>query len=216
MTKKKNKKIDNRPFAERHPRWNLLIGFLMFLIIIAGSFFFAKWLVVLIIELAGVLIKFVKKFVSTTDKVIVVAMITGSVSIVGVVISSIVAKIVDYRYKVKKFLYDKREEPYKQFVEMIYKVMEDTNKPETEKLSEQELLQMISEFSKGLTLWGSNRVVKKWLKYRKTSLEGEVSLWELEEIIYEIRRDIGLGRKMKRGNMLSLFINDVENLKNKK
>ena len=32
----------------------------------------------------------------------------------------------------------------------------------------------------------------------------------LEEIIYEMRKDVGLKRKMKRGNILSFFINDIE------
>ena len=58
------------------------------------------------------LVDFLKKFVSTADKVIIVAMITGMVSIVGVVFTSVIAKIIDYRYNVKKYLYDKREAPY--------------------------------------------------------------------------------------------------------
>ena len=57
---------------------------------------------------------------------IIVAMITGSVSIIGVVISSIIAKIIEYRYNVKKYMYDKRELPYEQFINMIYTIMEDT------------------------------------------------------------------------------------------
>lgn len=44
---------------------------------------------------------FLKEIVSTTDTVIIVAMITGSVSIFGVVMSSIIAKIVDYNFNVK-------------------------------------------------------------------------------------------------------------------
>lgn len=47
------------------------------------------------------LLNFLKKFVSTTDKVIIVAMITGMVSIIGVVFTSVIAKIIDYRYNVK-------------------------------------------------------------------------------------------------------------------
>ena len=92
---------------------------------------------------------FVENFVNTSDQVIVVAMITGAVSITGVVISSIVAKIVEYKYN----LYDKREEPYKQFVEMIYKIMEDSQKKDGEKMTEEEMTKMVSEFSIGLTLW---------------------------------------------------------------
>lgn len=142
-------------------------------------------------------------------------MITGDVSIVGVVISSIVAKIVDYRYNVKKYLYDKREEAYKKFIEMIYTIMEETQKNDSEKMSEEKMTKMVSEFSKGLTLWGSNRVVKKWLRYRKSSLNGGgvQTLLELEDIIYEIRKDVGQKKKLRQGDMLSLFINDVDKLK---
>lgn len=50
-------------------------------------------------------------------------------------------------------LYDKREEPYKQFVEMIYKIMEDSPKKDGEKMTEEEMTKMFSEFSIGLTLW---------------------------------------------------------------
>lgn len=140
--------------------------------------------------------KYVNNSVSTTDWVIVVAMITGVVSIVGVVISSIVEKIVEYKYNVKRYLYDKREEPYKQFVEMIYKIIDNSNKADNEKMTEEEMAHMVSEFSKGLKLWGSNRVVKKWLKYRQSSIEGNDNiLWDMENIIYEIRKDVVLGRR---------------------
>lgn len=140
------------------------------------------------------LVIFLKMFVSTTDKVIIVAMITGMVSIVGVVFTSVIAKIIDYRYNLKKYLYDKREIPYERFISIIYTIMEDTKKPVNEQMADFERIKMMSEFSKGLTLWGSNKVVKKWLKYRKASLENmspESSLLLLEDIIYEIRKDVG-------------------------
>lgn len=85
-------------------------------------------------------------------------------------------------------------------------------------MTEFEMNKMVSEFSKGLTLWGSNKVVKKWLKYRKASLENmdpEASLFLLEDIIYEIRRDVGQRKKLGKGDMLSIFINDMENLMKK-
>ena len=91
--------------------------------------------------------------------------------------------------------------------------MEDTKKSQKEKMSEDEMIQMISEFSKGLTLWGSNRVVRKWLKYRKNSIQGGTdSLLILEDILYEMRRDVGLKKRMKKGDMLSFFINDIDTL----
>ena len=177
---------NNQTFAEKHPKLNTLIGLILLSILCIGAVCLVKWIVFFIGDGLVAIKTFLKEFVNSTDKVIVVAMITGSVSIVGVVISSIVAKVVEYRFNVKKYLYDKREEPYKQFVEMIYAIMEDSKKPENERMSEKDMVKMVSEFSKGLTLWGSNRVVKKWLKYRKSSLQGNNKdvLIQMEDIIY--------------------------------
>ena len=49
----------------------------------------------------------------------------------------------------------------------------------------------------------SNKVVKKWLRYRKASLE---------DIIYEIRKDVGQRKKLGKGDALSIFINDIEKI----
>lgn len=205
-------------FAQKHPRTNFMIGLILMVIIVL----IAIWLIWFVFSSVGKGIKqfvsFLKKFVSTTDKVIIVAMITGMVSIIGVVFTSVIAKIVDYRYNVKKYLYDKREVPYEQFISMVYTIMEDTKKPEKEHMSEVEMAKMLSEFSKGLTLCGSNKVVKKWLKYRKASIANPNpdSLLLLEDIIYEIRKDVGQRKKLEKGDMLSFFINDIENLVRKK
>lgn len=91
--------------------------------------------------------------------------------------------------------------------------MEDTKKPENKRMTEEEINKKVSEFSRGLTLWGSNRVVKKWIKYRKNAAQNpdNENLFLLEQILYEMRKDVGLRRKMKKGVMLSFFINDIEN-----
>lgn len=207
------------PFEQKHPRINIMIGMISLVIIVL----IAIWLIYFVFSCLesglGQLLNFLKKFVSTTDKVIIVAMITGTVSIVGVVFTSVIAKIIDYRYNVKKYLYDKREIPYEQFISMVYAIMEDVNRPINKRMTEFEINKMVSEFSKGLTLWGSNKVVKKWLKYRKASLNSnnpENTLLLLEDIIYEIRKDVGQRKKLEKGDMLSFFINDVEKLVEKK
>lgn len=218
--KKDSRKTEEKmSFAQRHPRINFMIG-LALLVVFALILIWLVWFIFSCLG-SGIehLVSFLKKFVSTTDKVIIVAMITGMVSIVGVVFTSVIAKIIDYRYNVKKYLYDKRETPYEQFISIIYTIMEDTKRPANEQMTEFEKTKMLSEFSKGLTLWGSNKVVKKWLKYRKASLENmspENSLLLLEDIIYEIRRDVGQRKKLGKGDMLSIFINDIEKIIEKK
>ena len=109
-TKKNSVKAGEKaPFAQRHPRINFVIGLALLVILV----FVAILLIWLIFSCLGNgiehLVDFLKKFVSTTDKVIIVAMITGMVSIVGVVFTSVIAKIIDYRYNVKKYLYGKRQ-----------------------------------------------------------------------------------------------------------
>ncbi len=220
----KNRKKDSTktkerlPFSQRHPRINFLIG----LILLALIVLIIVWLIWFVFSSFGKgieqIVIFLKKFVSTTDKVIIVAMITGTVSIIGVVFTSVIAKVIDYRYNVKKYLYDKREIPYEQFISMVYAIMEDTKKPLNERMTESEMSRMVSEFSKGLTLWGSNKVVKKWLKYRKASMgqPNPENLLLLEDIIYEIRKDVGQCKKLGKGDMLSFFINDIEKLVGKK
>ena len=206
----KNEKVS---FAEKHPKLNTLFGLVLFLLLVAGGIYLLNLILVFLKNLFTTFGSFLSNFVSSTDKVIVVAMITGTVSITGVVISSIIAKIVDYRFNVKKLLYDKREVPYEQFIEMVYFIMEDTKKPENKRMTEEEINKKVSEFSRGLTLWGSNRVVKKWIKYRKNAAQNpdKENLFLLEQILYEMRKDVGLRRKMKKGVMLSFFINDIEN-----
>lgn len=212
---KENEKI---PFSQKHPRINSMMGLILFIVILL----IMVWLIWFVFSMlgkgVGQITNFLKNFVSTTDKIIIVAMITGTVSIIGVVFTSVIAKIVDYRYNVKKYLYDKREVPYEQFISMIYTIMENTKRPVSERMTESDISRMVSEFSKGLTLWGSNRVVKKWLKYKKASLSqpNADSLLLLEDIIYEIRKDVGLRKKLGKGDMLSIFINDVENVLGRK
>lgn len=105
-TKKDSAKVNEKlPFAQRHPRINFMIDLALLVIFVL----IVMWLIWFVFSCLGSgieqFVSFLKKFVSTTDKVIIVAMITGMVSIVGVVFTSVIAKIIDYRYNVKKYLY---------------------------------------------------------------------------------------------------------------
>lgn len=217
-SRKKNSVKEKTPFAQRHPRINFMIGLALLVILVLVVILLIWFIFSCLGNGIEHLVDFLKKFVSTTDKVIIVAMITGMVSIIGVVFTSVIAKVIDYRYNVKKYLYDKREIPYEQFISIIYTIMEDTKKPINKQMAESDKFKMMSEFSQGLTLWGSNKVVKKWLRYRKAAIENkspENSLLLLEDIIYEIRKDVGQRKRLGKGEVLSIFINDIENIINK-
>lgn len=123
-TKNGSVKLEEKaPFAQKHLRINFIIGLVLLVILVFAAILLIWFVFSCLGNGIEYLVDFLKKFVNTTDKVIIVAMITGMVSIIGVVFTSVIAKIIDYRYNVKKYLYDKREEPYGQFISIIYTIV---------------------------------------------------------------------------------------------
>ncbi len=174
------------------PIKDIILGVVLIVII---CYIFILFLGIVLENVGNLIIK-LNVIVSKMEVVVIVALITGSVSILGVVISSIVSKIIEYRQNTKRYLYSKKEEPYSEFIEMVYKIQENVNK--NKEYTEQEMLDDVFSFSKKLTLWGSNRVIRKWLDFRKKSQEENGNptdnLFILEDIIFEIRKDMGQKR----------------------
>lgn len=206
----------NDSFSEKHPIINTIISLLVFFLFLG----FAILIVCVIVKYLGIaskrIIEYLKDSVSKLDAVIIVALITGGVSITGVVLTSIVAKTLEFRQRRREYLYQKREQPYADFVGVVYKIQEAAKTKE--KYSQEEILADMMSFSEKLTLWGSNRVIKKWLKFRALSGDEEEPsnvLYIMEDILYAMRKDMGL-KKLKKGKLLSFFVNDLDSDKNEK
>jgi len=207
---------NKQPFSKRHPKWNLFIGFILLLTIIAliGG---AAYLVIKLLSLGIVkVVDWIASLSSTLDAVVVVALITGAVSIIGVIISSIVAKVIEYKHKRQEYLTQKREESYGEFVEMIYKLQ--TNGKNGYLYTQEEMMKDLSKFSRKITLWGSSKVVNKWVQFRENGTNPEKAannLFLLEEIMNVMRKDLGL-KKVQKGNLLAFFVNDIKQEMKKK
>lgn len=206
---KKGKITDTRPFSERHPRWNFFIGLLLFFGMIAGAIAIVYYAIKFISHIVSSFVDWISTVATTLDAVVIVALITGAVSILGVIISSIVAKSLEYRKARREYLAQKREKPYSDFVAMYYKIL--MSKKLGEEYSQEEMLKDMTAFSQELTLWGSNKVVRLWVDYRTkaTQLNGVDNLFQYEKILYEIRKDMGF-RKMKKGTLLKFVVNDLD------
>lgn len=208
--KKDKKAKDTRPFAQKHPKLNMLLGLL-----ILGGLFYLGWLLLKwgFGQLLGLIIS-LKAMAKTLDAVVLVALITGAVSIVGVIFTSVVSKVIDYKSSRRDYLAKKREIPYGEFVEMVYRVQQNTKNPGS--YSEEDMLSDLSKFSKQITLWGSPNVVNKWVAFRETGNKtGEQVLFQMEEIMNEMRKDLGL-KKVKKGNLLAFFVNDIKQVMKKR
>lgn len=194
-------------FAEKYPKMNMFLG--LVLIVAIGAFLI--WILKLLYNLIINGIIKLTDVASKLDAVIIVALITGVVSIIGVIISSVVAKIVDYRKSRQEYLTQKREKPYGEFVEMIYQVQKNAKEPGT--YTDKQMLEDLSKFSKQITLWGSSRVINKWIEFRENGADPEKAknnLFLMEEIMNDMRKDLGL-KKVQKGNLLGFFVNDIKN-----
>lgn len=158
------------------------------------------------------MLRWISSITSTLDAVVIVALITGGVSLVSVMISSIIAKRIEYKRNRQEYLAKKREIPYGQFVDMVYKIQSNVKAPDS--YTDEQMISDISQFSRQITLWGSSKVVNKWVEFREKSLNPAMAkdnLLILEEIMNEMRADLGL-KKAKKGRLLAFFINDVREL----
>ena len=199
-----------KSFTEKHPKLSIALGLLLLLfligIAIAVIFYAGKGMFIA----ANKAINFLKDAVSKLDAVIIVALITGGVSITGVVLSSIISKILEYKQRRREYLYQKREKPYACFIDVVYKMQESAKT--TQGYSQEDMIIDLRKFSKDLTLWGSNRVIKKWIKFRETSNKAITPpelLFVMEDIMFAMRKDMGL-KKMSKGKLLSFFVNDIK------
>lgn len=142
------------------------------------------------------------------DVAIVVALITGTISIMTVVVGGIASNNQRKQY----YLRQHRETPYQKLVEMVYKMMAKGKNPES--YSEEELLNDFNEFSQALTLWGSPKAIKQWNEWRKANTGGKPDpkelLYAMESIMMQLRADMGQKGGLKKGDLLRLFINDLD------
>lgn len=212
---------DKIPFAQKHPHLNVLMGLFMLILIfgigIAGLYICIKTLG------AGLTwgVSYLQSIVQNTDKVVVVALITGGLSVLSILISSTIGKIYEYRYNVKKYQYEKKETAYVEFINIYYDVLDKSRK--NLPVDGEDMILALNEFSKKLTLWGSNEVIKKWLKFRMRSITTDENpqdiLFIMEDIMFSIRKDLGNKRgmynKLKKGDLLAFVINDIHMLKKK-
>ena len=215
---KDTKKIDKQQasFAERHPKLNLLIALLL-LLFIAALIIGGVYLAIKLIG-SGVnsFTTWLSELSSKLDAVVIVALITGTVSLIGVVISSVISKSLEYKKARNEYLAHKREKAYGEFVNMVYKIQQNGKKPGS--YSEEEMLKDLYSFSQEITLWGSSNVVNKWVKFRENGLNPQAAyenLFVMEDIMNEMRKDMGL-KKVQKGNLLAFFVNDIkQTMKNK-
>lgn len=114
--------------------------------------------------------------------------------------------------KRNEYLRRHREEPYARLIAMFYDFQMQT-KLERD-IPQEELLERFNEFTKELTLWGSSKAIKAWGNWRVESAgkigDPKVLLFGMEEVLIQLRRDMGLRGGIAKGDLLRLTVNDID------
>ena len=145
---------------------------------------------------------------STLDSAIIVALITATVSIISYVSGSIVNSVM----RRNEYFRSHREKPYMSLISLFYDFQSQTMTKH--EFTQEELANKYYEFTKELTLWGSSKSIKAWGNWRtesaKHNLNPQELLFEMEKVLIQLRKDMGLKRGFKEGALLRLTINDID------
>jgi len=161
---------------------------------------------------------------SSIDAVIIAAMITGVVAIIGALVNSIMSyrtKCMEYRYieerekqQERRVKQEKMIGPYNKLISLILEILNAGK--QGKQMSEQEIQKRYKEFSIEVLLHGSNEVIAKWGAYRggvQSSQDPKEIMLGLEKVLYAIRVDLGFDTTgVAKGDILNLFMNDTESL----
>lgn len=148
---------------------------------------------------------------STLDAAIVVALITGCVSIVCVVAGAIANNRMTFSLKREEYLRSHREDAYKRLISIFTKVQKQSKTGE--KYSESEMLEDMYAFHEELMMWGSSKAIKMWSAWRIAAADNpspQDLLLNQEKIIIQLRKDMGQRGRLEAGDILKLFTNDVD------
>ena len=109
-----------------------------------------------------------------------------------------------------EFLRNRREKPYRKLIEINFKMLQKTNS--SEEYSSEEIMADFYEFGQELTLWGSAKAIKLWDDWRLAPNKGKADGKELlmENIVIQLRKDMGQGGRLAEGDILKLYINDFD------
>ncbi len=161
---------------------------------------------------------FFLRFLWSTFAVVNPAVGTGIVAaaatIIVSVISVLIAKRLEQRALLLKEHRDKKTPFYEEMVKFVFH-MAFAEKLGQPALTEKQIVENMAGFTENLVVWGSEGVILAWFKFRNRSARGESAdgaqvLFEIEDILLAIRKDLGHTNKgLTRGKVLGLFVNDI-------
>ena len=180
---------------------SLVLG-LVFLIGVAYGFFVAA--------------KAIIEVVRSLDSNIAVAIISAAALVLVSVLSIVLGNVYNTRTLIQKEHRDKKIPVYEDLIKFTFRMLMGTKTGTAP--TEKETSEFMSDFTQRIMVWGSDDVLAAWAKLRRFSLDELAKTREpmepvflYEDLIKTIRRDLGHKNKgLERGDVLALFVNDID------
>lgn len=150
------------------------------------------------------------------DTQVAAAFIAAFASVAVTVASVFGGRLLERRAAREQALRPKKSEIYESFIKGwcdIFELGPPRERSEAEK--ERERLQFFADLTPQLMAWGSDEVVVAWSRYRRNAAarasDSPETMFEFEALMRTIRKDLGhRGKRVKKGDLLGLFVNDVD------
>ncbi|WP_431087674.1 hypothetical protein [Paenibacillus sp. 8b26] len=172
-------------------------------------------ILLILVCLAWLVIKWFISIFSAVPKEVAAPLIAASATIIVSVLSIVIAKYYEKKRTIELEHRNKKIPMYEEFVEFLFKLLMN-EKIEGHPMTEQETIKFMSGFTQKLLVWGSDDVIDQWSKYRSMFIKEEnvdtaKTMFQMEELLIAIRKDTGHKiKKYNKGDILKLFINDID------
>lgn len=126
-------------------------------------------------------------------------------------------KTIEQRKSIELAIRPRKVELYEEFVKFFLKVL--GNGKVYPKPTQEEIMKFYTDSNPLLMSFASNQVIEKWGKLRLKMADDEAieNMFQLEQLLIEIRKDLGHSSKgLKKGDVLRLMINDIDDYLDKK
>lgn len=162
------------------------------------------------------LLRFGLSWLAALRSELATAIVAAGAAVIVSVLSVSIAKYLERRDAIEREIRLKKVPVYESLISFIFGILHLGKHGDTPTIDE-ELVRKYNSLTENVIVWGSDSVLKQFGEFRVASLrigkgEGAISaLLTLEDLMLAIRRDLGYkNSKIDRGDLLRLFINDLD------
>jgi hypothetical protein len=118
-------------------------------------------------------------------------------------------KSIEHKRSIEKAMRPKKLELYDEYIKFLFRVF--NGKKVDNEPTKEEMTKFFVEKNPFIVTYASNGVIEKMGKMRPKLSNTETAMFTIEDLLLEMRKDLGhTKRGFKQGDILRLFINDVD------